>query len=1112
MYNYNSFGTIEQQNLETVARIDDASTTWSKAYFDGLGRTVQVHSEGDTEGTTTYVIVSGTTDFNDLGLVDKGYLPQRLGSTTLNGFEAPGAGWEATTYAYDGLARVSSTAAPDGTVVTHDYSTAWRDTVTDAKGYKTRYINDAFGRLVQVDDYDASGTTVYASTTYVYDVMGNLTQVTDPSNNDTTMTYDMLSRKVVMDDPDMGVWRYTYDDNGNLTAQNDAKNATITLTYDELNRLTAKTYPSGSSTTDVTFAYDATTASNKGLGRRTGMTGDATATWVYDSRGRVATETITINGDAQTFGYTYDGADRLTVVTYPGGEVVTQTYNDRGLPSTLTVDAWAIGPAGYNRLGQLTSLSLPGQKIEITNDYWGLEHNPSSDTNFGRLYQTKALRLGSTRQDLTHQWDAAGNLTSRTDSLGSVETEDFTYDFLDRLTGASNAYSRSYAYDEIGNITDFDGSSYTYGSQPHAVTTAGSTTYAYDANGNMTSRGFQDLTWDDENRLTRVGLTNGLIGRWGLDEGSGSTASDTSDNSNDGTLTNGPTWTTGQHANALDFDGTDDYVNIGDPAGLDSGTSDFTLSAWVYVDDFTGIIFSKGRATGGTQGWELGMEATGKFRFSFLDSDSDGTEGDKCAAMDSGFATGTWYHVGGVRSGGNGTLYVDGVQEATCSNSESAGSIDNNKQARIAFIDGGSSSQAFDGIVDEVRIYHSALTASEVQALYEDGALYATYTYDPYGRRVTAIEGGETIAYYNKYLEKNLTTGVVTRYFYFGGMLLARRNTSTQIYHKDHLTGINTMTDAAGGLVGSIYYYPYGDTRSTSGSIDTEKRFTGQRQSSATGLYYYNARWYDPTIGRFISADTIVPNLSSQSLNRYSYVDNNPLRFRDPTGRCGMETAFFACSFDDYVSFGSSGGGFTVNADLTGIEYGGLVADVGVGAGGSISKGAAAQRRGGSLPPGERQRGNQLPLEVSSPVGSTNIEVAVDVTRLGSGAFEIDVMATAQGASVYSDLIENGEFFVSPQPGRGDQVSGYFLPKHIDQEGFTRTARKSLTVEAEPERLFFKFGNSMEPTHLVGDWPTTQPFTGILIDARTGAAILATAVDESGWSSRDWDEFLGPAV
>ena len=695
----------------------------------------------------------------------------------------------------------------------------------------------------------------------------------------------------------IGVWRYTYDDNGNLTAQNDAKNATITLTYDELNRLTAKTYPSGSSTTDVTFAYDATTASNKGLGRRTGMTGDATATWVYDSRGRVATETITINGDAQTFGYTYDGADRLTVVTYPGGEVVTQTYNDRGLPSTLTVDAWAIGPAGYNRLGQLTSLSLPGQKIEITNDYWGLEHNPSSDTNFGRLYQTKALRLGSTRQDLTHQWDAAGNLTSRTDSLGSVETEDFTYDFLDRLTGASNAYSRSYAYDEIGNITDFDGSSYTYGSQPHAVTTAGSTTYAYDANGNMTSRGFQDLTWDDENRLTRVGLTNGLIGRWGLDEGSGSTASDTSDNSNDGTLTNGPTWTTGQHANALDFDGTDDYVNIGDPAGLDSGTSDFTLSAWVYVDDFTGIIFSKGRATGGTQGWELGMEATGKFRFSFLDSDSDGTEGDKCAAMDSGFATGTWYHVGGVRSGGNGTLYVDGVQEATCSNSESAGSIDNNKQARIAFIDGGSSSQAFDGIVDEVRIYHSALTASEVQALYEDGALYATYTYDPYGRRVTAIEGGETIAYYNKYLEKNLTTGVVTRYFYFGGMLLARRNTSTQIYHKDHLTGINTMTDAAGGLVGSIYYYPYGDTRSTSGSIDTEKKFTGQRQSSATGLYYYNARWYDPDIGRFVSADPRIQNMSdSEALNRYTYARNNPLLFVDPTG---LDFVFVHGGLDD---------------------------------------------------------------------------------------------------------------------------------------------------------------------------------------------------------------------
>ncbi|GEM_PF-5653187 len=67
--------------------------------------------------------------------------------------------------------------------------------------------------------------------------------------------------------------------------------------------------------------------------------------------------------------------------------------------------------------------------------------------------------------------------------------------------------------------------------------------------------------------------------------------------------------------------------------------------------------------------------------------------------------------------------------------------------------------------------------------------------------------------------------------------------------------------------------------------MPTDRLFTGQRLD-ATGLYYYGARYYDPAIGRFISADTVVQNLANpQTLNRYSYVVNNPLRYIDPTGR-----------------------------------------------------------------------------------------------------------------------------------------------------------------------------------------------------------------------------------
>jgi RHS repeat-associated protein len=67
----------------------------------------------------------------------------------------------------------------------------------------------------------------------------------------------------------------------------------------------------------------------------------------------------------------------------------------------------------------------------------------------------------------------------------------------------------------------------------------------------------------------------------------------------------------------------------------------------------------------------------------------------------------------------------------------------------------------------------------------------------------------------------------------------------------------------------------------------TNLNFTGQRRDDVTGLLYYHARYYDPVLGRFLSADTQAPEVSNpQDLNIYSYVHNNPVRYTDPTGHC----------------------------------------------------------------------------------------------------------------------------------------------------------------------------------------------------------------------------------
>ncbi len=98
-----------------------------------------------------------------------------------------------------------------------------------------------------------------------------------------------------------------------------------------------------------------------------------------------------------------------------------------------------------------------------------------------------------------------------------------------------------------------------------------------------------------------------------------------------------------------------------------------------------------------------------------------------------------------------------------------------------------------------------------------------------------------------------------------------------------HLGSVALTTDANGNLASSQEFKPWGEVRS-GGVSQTTINYTGQKLDS-TGLLYYNARYYDPVLARFISADNIeIGAGATQELNRYSYVDNNPLLFTDPSG------------------------------------------------------------------------------------------------------------------------------------------------------------------------------------------------------------------------------------
>jgi RHS repeat-associated protein len=113
-------------------------------------------------------------------------------------------------------------------------------------------------------------------------------------------------------------------------------------------------------------------------------------------------------------------------------------------------------------------------------------------------------------------------------------------------------------------------------------------------------------------------------------------------------------------------------------------------------------------------------------------------------------------------------------------------------------------------------------------------------------------------------------------------------------YHQDNLNTSSALSGSGGSQAELNVYYPFGriQTAAPQASFQVSRRFTGQVFDAESGLYYYNARYYDPELGRFTQPDTVIQDLANpQSYNRYSYCGNNPLRYTDPSGKDFVKNA-----------------------------------------------------------------------------------------------------------------------------------------------------------------------------------------------------------------------------
>ena len=159
------------------------------------------------------------------------------------------------------------------------------------------------------------------------------------------------------------------------------------------------------------------------------------------------------------------------------------------------------------------------------------------------------------------------------------------------------------------------------------------------------------------------------------------------------------------------------------------------------------------------------------------------------------------------------------------------------------------------------------------------------------GGRVKKVSGSTTTYTFFGHYEEEVTDGVTTAisHYSFGGLRIAVKRGSTLYHlHGDHL-GSTSLTTAGSAVEAHRTYYAYGAERSATGDLRTDHTFTGQKRD-ATGLMYYNARYYDPALGTFISPDSMVPGAGQViNYNRFLYARGNPLKYRDPSGHASAK-------------------------------------------------------------------------------------------------------------------------------------------------------------------------------------------------------------------------------
>ena len=374
-----------------------------------------------------------------------------------------------------------------------------------------------------------------------------------------------------------------------------------------------------------------------------------------------------------------------------------------------------------------TEADLSGYKV-----YYGTaSHAYGTPVNVGNVTTHLLTGLsGGTYYFAVTAYDTSGNESSYSNeaSLTIASTPDTTPPIISAISSSSVSSAGatiSWATNEASDTQVEYGTTTGYGSSTTLVTslvTSHSTVlsglqasklYHYrvksrDAAGNLATS--SDFTF------TTVAVGSGLVAAYAFNEGSGTSISDTSGNSNTGT-TSGPTWTSpGKYGNALSFDGVNDYVTVPNSSSLDISGTNLTVSFWANIsnanDGIDDVIIMKPWSTNSMAYpyYQYGVEfdTNGARTLDFYFADTSGAQHGPYSMTPS---LGTWTFVTFTYDGVAVKGYLDGVQKFSTPATQAIQARGNALRLGIDAASG----QPFAGKLDEVRVYNRALSQAEIQ-------------------------------------------------------------------------------------------------------------------------------------------------------------------------------------------------------------------------------------------------------------------------------------------------------------------------------------------------------------------------------------------------------------